>query len=161
MLFIRRKLAGIIAELGPLSEQNGIFRFLKKVDHAKILNGFVQDSAYAVTDYQVWDADLVSLEPSNIFDRHLYNKAFTRTPRGSTGLRIGLKRLRPGSMGLRIGSTGLRTRSTRLPAGTTRRRKTSTRQQPRLTGLRIGLTKRQRGLMRQQRRLTKTPGILS
>ena len=55
-----RKLVGIIAELGPLSEQNGILRFLKNVDHAKILNGFVQDLAYAVTDYQVWDADSTS-----------------------------------------------------------------------------------------------------
>ena len=52
-LSLRRKLAGIIAKLAPLSEQHGIARFLKNVDHAKILNGFVQDLAYAVTDYQV------------------------------------------------------------------------------------------------------------
>jgi hypothetical protein len=49
---IRRKLAGIIAKLGPLSE-HGVLRFLKNVDHANTLNGFVQDLAYAVTDYQV------------------------------------------------------------------------------------------------------------
>ena len=54
---ICRKLAGIIAKLGPLSEPNGIVKFFKNVDHAKVLNGFVQDLAYAVTDYQVWDAD--------------------------------------------------------------------------------------------------------
>lgn len=56
---IRRKLAGIIAKLGPLSEQNGIMRFFKNADHANILNGFVQDLAYAVTDYQVWEADSI------------------------------------------------------------------------------------------------------
>ena len=48
-----RKLAGIIAKLRPLSEQRGLLKFLKNVDHANILNGFVQDLAYAVTDYQV------------------------------------------------------------------------------------------------------------
>ena len=40
-------------KLGPLSEQHGIMRFLKNVDHANTLNGFVQDLAYAVVDYQV------------------------------------------------------------------------------------------------------------
>ena len=49
----RRKLAGIITKLGPLSEQHGILKFLKNVDHANTLNGFVQDLSYAVTDYQV------------------------------------------------------------------------------------------------------------
>ena len=48
-----RKLAGIIVKLGPLSEQHGLLRFLKNVDHANSLNGFVQELAYAVTDYQV------------------------------------------------------------------------------------------------------------
>jgi hypothetical protein len=56
-LSVRRKLAGIIAKVEPLSDQSRIARFLKNVDHAKILNGFVQDLAYAVTDYQVWDVD--------------------------------------------------------------------------------------------------------
>ena len=50
---VHRKLVRIIAELKPLSEQHGILKFLKNVDHSKILNGFVQDLAYAVTDYQV------------------------------------------------------------------------------------------------------------
>jgi hypothetical protein len=52
-IVIRRKLAGIIAKLGPLSEQHGLMKFLKNADHANTLNGFVQDLAYAVTDYQV------------------------------------------------------------------------------------------------------------
>ena len=52
---VHRKLARIVAELKPLSEQHGILKFLKNVDHSKTLNGFVQDLAYAVTDYQVGD----------------------------------------------------------------------------------------------------------
>ena len=54
-----RKLAEIIAKLKPLSKQHGIAKFLKNVDHAQVLNGFVQDLAYAVTDYQVWDGNSV------------------------------------------------------------------------------------------------------
>ena len=57
VLFIRRKLAKVIAKLGPLSQQNGIAKFLKNVDHADILNGLVRDLAYALTDYQVWDGN--------------------------------------------------------------------------------------------------------
>lgn len=53
MSSVRRKLVGIVAKLGSLSEQNGLLRFLKNADHADTLNGFVQDLAYAVTDYQV------------------------------------------------------------------------------------------------------------
>jgi hypothetical protein len=60
MLFIRRKLAGIIVKLEPLSEQHGIAKFLKNVEHANVLNGLVQDLAYAVTDYQVWDPDSIA-----------------------------------------------------------------------------------------------------
>jgi len=52
-LFVRRELAGIIAKLGPLSEQHGLLRFSKNVDHANTLNGFVQELIYVVTDYQV------------------------------------------------------------------------------------------------------------
>ena len=54
-----RKLAGIIAELEPLSEQHGVSKFLNNVEHANILNGFIQDLAYAVTDYQVSDPDSI------------------------------------------------------------------------------------------------------
>ena len=52
-LSVRRKLAGIVAKLAPLSEQHGITEFLKNADRAEIMNGIVQDLAYAVTDYQV------------------------------------------------------------------------------------------------------------
>ena len=48
-----RKLERIMARLGQLSEQHGFLKFLDNVDHANTLNGFVQDLAYAITDYQV------------------------------------------------------------------------------------------------------------
>ena len=40
-LLFYRKLTGIVIQLGPLSEQHGVLRFLKNVDHANTLNGFV------------------------------------------------------------------------------------------------------------------------
>ena len=40
-------------KLKPLSEQHGLAKFLKNVDHADTLGGFVQDLSYAITDYQV------------------------------------------------------------------------------------------------------------
>ena len=43
----------ILERLEPLSEQNGLLRFLRNEDHAGLLNGFVQDIAQTVTDYQV------------------------------------------------------------------------------------------------------------
>ena len=57
---ICRKLAGIIAKLGPLSEQHGLGKFLKNVDHANILNGFVQDLAHALSNYQARPAYSIS-----------------------------------------------------------------------------------------------------
>ena len=42
-----------MAQLKPLSEQHGIVKFFDNADCAQVLNGFVQDLAYAVTDYQV------------------------------------------------------------------------------------------------------------
>ena len=42
-----------MVKLRPLSEQHGLLRFLKNVDHASTLGGFVQELAYAITDYQV------------------------------------------------------------------------------------------------------------
>ena len=50
---VHRKLARIIAKLGPLSEQHKLLKFLNNVDHANTLNGFIQDLANAVADYQV------------------------------------------------------------------------------------------------------------
>ena len=55
--FFRRKLAGIIAKLGPLSEQHGLMKFFKNVDHANTLNGFVNELAYAIIDYQACYTD--------------------------------------------------------------------------------------------------------
>jgi hypothetical protein len=49
-----------MTKLGPLSEEHGILKFLKNADHANILSGFVQDLAYAVTDYQVWDTSAIA-----------------------------------------------------------------------------------------------------
>ena len=50
---ICRRLMDVLERLEPLSEQNGLLRFLRNEDHARLLNGFVQDMALAVTDYQV------------------------------------------------------------------------------------------------------------
>ena len=49
--------------LEPLSEQHALLKFLRNVDNAKILTGFAQELANAITDYQV---RLLSL--SVIFD---------------------------------------------------------------------------------------------
>jgi len=43
----------VLEKLEPLSEQNGLLKFLRNGDHAGSLNGFVEDIARAVTDYQV------------------------------------------------------------------------------------------------------------
>jgi len=48
-----RKLGGIIAKLEPLTEQHVFIGFLHNVDNAKILTGFVQELADAITYYQV------------------------------------------------------------------------------------------------------------
>ena len=48
-----RKLEAVIAKLEPLSDQNALVGFLRNVDNAKTLTGFVQELANAVTDYQV------------------------------------------------------------------------------------------------------------
>lgn len=44
----------VIAKLEPLSEQPVLLEFLRNVDNAKTLSGFVQELADAVTYYQVW-----------------------------------------------------------------------------------------------------------
>ena len=54
-----RKLVRIVTELRPLSEQHGFAKFLKNDHHANRLNGFVQDLAYAVADYQVCCANII------------------------------------------------------------------------------------------------------
>jgi hypothetical protein len=48
-----RKLDGVIKKLEPLSEEHTLLKFLRNVDNAKILSGFVQELADAVEYYQV------------------------------------------------------------------------------------------------------------
>ena len=48
-----RKLDGVIAKLKPLAEEHTLLKFLRNVDNAKILSGFVQELADAVEYYQV------------------------------------------------------------------------------------------------------------
>ena len=54
-------------ELEPLSEQHTLLKFLRNVDNSKMLTGFVQELANAITDYQVC---LLSL--SVIFNMNLW-----------------------------------------------------------------------------------------
>ena len=55
-----RTLVEIVSKLEPLSEQHRLLRFLKNADHANTLNGFVQDLANAVVDYQVYDTKFMA-----------------------------------------------------------------------------------------------------
>ena len=55
---VRRKLARIIVNLEPLSQEHGLLKFLKNVDRVDTLNGLIQDMVYAITDYQVRVTDL-------------------------------------------------------------------------------------------------------
>jgi len=48
-----RRLDGVIAKLEPLSEEHALLKFLRNVDNAKTLSGFVQELADAITYYQV------------------------------------------------------------------------------------------------------------
>ena len=48
-----RKLEEVISKLEPLSDQDAVVGFLRNIDNAKTLAGFVQELADAVTDYQV------------------------------------------------------------------------------------------------------------
>jgi len=45
----------VLEKLEPFPEQTGLLRFLRNEDHVGLLDGFVQDVAHAVTDYQVCD----------------------------------------------------------------------------------------------------------
>ena len=57
-------------------------KFLKNVDHANVLNGFVQDLSYAVTDYQVLFKSRTWLRGlSDLLDRYPYNRVSTKLPR--------------------------------------------------------------------------------
>jgi hypothetical protein len=87
-----RKLERVIAKLEPLSDQHAVIRFLRNIDNAKALTGFVQELGDAITDYQVRAASITV-----IFNEHLvrfrYNKGCTRgqgksmmIPRTSTAI---------------------------------------------------------------------------
>ena len=76
-LIFGRKLAGIMAGLEPLSERHGFMKFLNNANHADTLNGFVQDLAFAITDYQVCGTNFAEKRP-NVFGRHHYSKVSMR-----------------------------------------------------------------------------------
>jgi hypothetical protein len=72
-----RRLDGVIAKLGPLGGEPGLLKFLRNVDNAKILSGFVQELADAVEYYQVrapYPAVIVNEHPA----RFHYNKGYMR-----------------------------------------------------------------------------------
>lgn len=48
-----RKLKAVIMKLEPLTKQHALLGFLHNLDNAKILAGFIQELANAITDYQV------------------------------------------------------------------------------------------------------------
>jgi hypothetical protein len=72
-----RNLEGVIAKLEPLSNQPGLVKFLRGVDNAKTLTGFVQELADSIMDYRVRVADpTVSFAERSASFR--YNKECTR-----------------------------------------------------------------------------------
>jgi len=75
----------VLKRLEPLSEQHGLLKFLRNEDHAGSLNGFVQDVAQAVTDYQVCYRKGTVRRYLCPF-RPLFSKAHTRTPMTSLKL---------------------------------------------------------------------------
>ena len=78
-----RRLEGVITKLEPLSGQHAVVGFLRNIDNAKALTGFVQELADAVTDYQVRASGSVM-----IFNEHRirfrYNKECMRGQRTFT-----------------------------------------------------------------------------
>jgi hypothetical protein len=82
-----RRLDGVIAKLEPLGEEPGLLKFLRNVDNAKILSGFVQELADAVEYYQVQVPC-----PAVMFNEHParfhYNKGCMKGQGTSTGYPI-------------------------------------------------------------------------
>ena len=99
-----RKLEGVVAKLEPLSDQHGLVGFLRNVDNAKKLTGFVQELSNAITDYQVRAAS-----PTMVINKHpirfRYNKECTRGPG------ISMMTPRASATMLKISSVILRTSS--------------------------------------------------
>jgi len=56
----------VTAKLEPLSEQHALLKFLRNIENARTLNGFVKELADAITDYQVRSAG-----PTVVFNEHL------------------------------------------------------------------------------------------
>ena len=52
LLIPLRKLQGVLAKLEPLTDQNALVGFLRNANNVKVLTGFVQELADAITDYQ-------------------------------------------------------------------------------------------------------------
>jgi len=48
-----RMLDGVTTKLEPLTDEHVLLRFIRNVDNAKVLSGFVQELADAVEYYQV------------------------------------------------------------------------------------------------------------
>ena len=75
----------VAAKLEPLSEKNALLKFLRNVENAKTLNGFVQELANAIADYQVRAAG-----STVVFNEHLArfqsNKECTRGQGTSMGI---------------------------------------------------------------------------
>ena len=55
----------VVTKLEPLSEEHALLKFLRNVDNAKTLSGFVQELSDAITYYQVWPSS-----PAVIFNNH-------------------------------------------------------------------------------------------
>ena len=78
-----RNLERVIARLEPLTDQHGLVRFLRSADNAKILTGFVQELADAITDYQVRATGPIVISTKRPA-RFQYNKECTRERGRST-----------------------------------------------------------------------------
>ena len=83
-----RKLDGVIAKLELLSEQHTFIKFLRNVDNAKILSGFVQELANTVGDYQVWAST-----SAVIFNEHLVRFHYSRECMRRQGISMTIPRL--------------------------------------------------------------------
>ena len=79
---ILRRLDGVIANLKPFSEEHALLKFLRNVDNAKTLSGFVQELADAIIYYQVW-ASTPTVIFNELLARFHYSKGHMRRQRTS------------------------------------------------------------------------------
>ena len=73
LLIPLRKLEAVLMKLEPLSDQHAIAGFLRNIDDAKRLTGFIQELANAIMDYQVRAAG-----STVIFNEHLSRFRYNR-----------------------------------------------------------------------------------